>query len=319
MASFSKEEHWKICRKVADRVFERADAEDRAGAATKGTARTFYAAGTFYEILQQFYDKDEGDAEADASEEVRERTDEEEQRRVYCKWKATEILNAIKEGRTPAPGGYQEREDAEVEAAVDAALGGGGGGGGGLAPVDEGLAPVDEGPPPAPSPPRAPSPPPEPMGGDAPPPYDGFELSLNGRPTPTAEDANEGEDSGDEVFVPGAVKNAAADDANDVFVGAPSPAPTPAAPPPSYSSMAAIPPPASTRPLPPPTAEPSSPSGGGMFSSLFGHSSSASKKLSKEQTADAVELTKFALAALQKGDSELGRERLEQALGVWRR
>jgi hypothetical protein len=54
------------------------------------------------------------------------------------------------------------------------------------------------------------------------------------------------------------------------------------------------------------------------MSSLFGKSS-PSTKLSKEKMADAVELTKFALAALQKGDADLGRERLEQALGLWRR
>jgi len=35
--------------------------------------------------------------------------------------------------------------------------------------------------------------------------------------------------------------------------------------------------------------------------------------------ADVVELTKFALSALYKGDGGLGKERLEQALGVWRR
>jgi hypothetical protein len=57
------------------------------------------------------------------------------------------------------------------------------------------------------------------------------------------------------------------------------------------------------------------------MSSLFGKSSSSTStaKLSKEKMADAVELTKFALAALQKGDADLGRERLEQALGLWRR
>lgn len=66
MSTFSKAEHWSICRKVADRVFDKADGEDRAGLADKGTAKTFYAAGTFYEILQQFYEdkKDGGDDEA---------------------------------------------------------------------------------------------------------------------------------------------------------------------------------------------------------------------------------------------------------------
>ena len=109
MSVFSKNEHWKICRKVADRVFEKADSEDRAGVANKGTARSFYAAGTFYEILQQFHNeeiknKDGADLNEDEAS-VAEHIEEEDQRRIYCKWKATDILTAIKEGRTPTPGG----------------------------------------------------------------------------------------------------------------------------------------------------------------------------------------------------------------------
>ncbi|KAL3815739.1 hypothetical protein ACHAXA_004941 [Cyclostephanos tholiformis] len=149
MSVFSKDEHWKICRKVADRVFDKADAEDRAGMATKGTAKSFYAAGTFYEILQQYYGRGkegEGDADDDATTRNKE---EEEKRRVYS----------------------------------------------------------------------------------------------------------------------------------------------------SQSLM----------------------SNTGVMSPQYCKSSISSTKLSKEKMADAIELTKFALAALQKGDADLGRERLEQALVLWRR
>lgn len=54
-------------------------------------------------------------------------------------------------------------------------------------------------------------------------------------------------------------------------------------------------------------------------SSRFGgKSSNSTMNVSEKQTIDAVELVKIALAALQKGDGNLGRERLEQALSVWR-
>mmetsp|Transcript_26567 Transcript_26567/g.45349 ORF Transcript_26567/g.45349 Transcript_26567/m.45349 type:complete len:413 (+) Transcript_26567:152-1390(+) len=335
MAVFSKSEHWKICRKVSDRVFEKADGEDRGGVANKGTAKTFYAAGTFYEILQQFYDKEEEGVEME--EEVKERRKEEEQRRLYCKWKATDILNAVKEGRTPTRGGYQqettEEEEEDVALPPAAAVG--------QPPVDDtGLPSITEEDLPSPPPPPAPlAAPPMPSSdffdagedtannnntanNDAamppPPAYDGIELSLSGDPTPTTtpavEDVNEGdEDSGtDEIYIPGSSSNT-----NTHF-------PTPMAPPPPYSDP--LPPPAASTPLPPPpTSAPSSSNRTtatttGMFSSLFSsNGTSNNKKLSKIEMADAVELTKFALAALQKGDGNLGRERLEQALGIWRR
>eukprot|EP00579_Thalassiosira_antarctica_P020934 CAMPEP_0201952950 /NCGR_PEP_ID=MMETSP0904-20121228/1516_1 /ASSEMBLY_ACC=CAM_ASM_000553 /TAXON_ID=420261 /ORGANISM="Thalassiosira antarctica, Strain CCMP982" /LENGTH=473 /DNA_ID=CAMNT_0048496747 /DNA_START=44 /DNA_END=1465 /DNA_ORIENTATION=+ len=334
MAVFSKSEHWKISRKVADRVFEKADAEDRAGVANKGTAKTFYAAGTFYEILQQFYDEKEGGENAVDENEVDETKvtkDEEVERRIYCKWKATDILNAVKEGRTPTPGGYQQEEMEDMALPL-------------VGPPEDvsngmyDLPSIGEELPPAPSMPSSD------FFGDgghyetneqsetndnisndmAPPSYDGFELNINGDPTPTTvEEVNEGdEDSGtEEIFIPGAVTNAA-ENIGDVFVDMPSPV---APPPPypdhaarSYDTIPSIPPPVETRPLPPPTAAPSPNKNTGVFSSLFGNPSSNSKKLSKAQMADAVELTKFALAALQKGDGDLGRERLEQALGIWR-
>merc|ERR1711937_522416 len=67
-----------------------------------------YAAASFLEILQQFYQDN------DDSEEVA----EQKKKSVYCKWKSTEILRAIKEGRTPTPGGYGE-ESVEKKAEND--------------------------------------------------------------------------------------------------------------------------------------------------------------------------------------------------------
>lgn len=331
MAVFSRAEHWKISRKVADRVFEKADGEDRAGAANKGTAKTFYAAGTFYEILQQFYEeKEEGGEGEGGDEESKARKEEEEQRRIYCKWKATDILNAVKEGRTPTPGGYDQEGAAREEEAPPSAPGGAMKD----VPTDaHGLPVVDEEAPPAPSMPSSDLLSPgddnnetnrqleatnsSPDAVTPPPAYDGIELSLNGDPTPTVEDVDK-DAVGDNVYVPGADEVIG----NGLFVDAPAPVapppyPDPAPARPSDASPLPVPPPAGSRTLPLPVAAPA-PANKSVFSSLFGGSSSA-KKLSKAQMADAVELTKFALSALQQGDGDLGRERLEQALGLWRR
>lgn len=339
MSVFSKDEHWKICRKVADKVFDKANAEDRAGLATKGTAKSFYAAGTFYEILQQFYGgkegrREDGGACAGAGDddetggEKEEEEEEEEKRRLYCKWKATDIINAIKEGRTPAPGGYQEEVSVDVDIPPIAHAG--------MNPPPS----IGEDLPPAPSSmpssdyfnERGSS-----TGGEfgsrskriddspydmPPPPYDGFELNLNGDATPAAvEDVNDekgDDDSGTgDIFIPGAPGSGGANKRtsgeSNIYVDDV---------PPRFHCTPSFPPPAATNPLPPLISpSQSSSSNRGVMSSLFGKSSSSTStaKLSKEKMADAVELTKFALAALQKGDADLGRERLEQALGLWRR
>ncbi len=82
-----------LVQAFADRVFTKADEEDQIGAADKNTARTFYAAGVFYDVMQQFkpVPGEATEAEAEAEREL-------ERRRKYCKWKAADILNAIKEG-----------------------------------------------------------------------------------------------------------------------------------------------------------------------------------------------------------------------------
>ena len=50
----NQEKGQNICRTYSLSVFEKADDEDRAGVADKGTAKLFYAAGTFFDILEQF-------------------------------------------------------------------------------------------------------------------------------------------------------------------------------------------------------------------------------------------------------------------------
>jgi len=108
MDNFTKEEAAFLCRQFANKIFDKADAEDRSGAANKNTARTFYAAGSFLQILEQFYpEEDEGD-DALATERAEDR-----KRIIYVKWKATEILKAVKEGRTPTPGGYGEDTESD--------------------------------------------------------------------------------------------------------------------------------------------------------------------------------------------------------------
>ena len=103
MDNFTRDEAKFLCQSFAEKVFLKADEADRLGAANKGTAKTFYAAASFIQILDQFVD--EGSEE---SEEIKKKVD-------YSKWKSTEILKALKEGRQPTPGGYGEEEAALKE------------------------------------------------------------------------------------------------------------------------------------------------------------------------------------------------------------
>ncbi|CAM0914106.1 unnamed protein product [Alopecurus aequalis] len=72
----------------ASSVFAKADKQDRAGRADINTAKTFYAASIFFEILSQF-----GELQPDL-----------EQKQKYAIWKAAEIRKALKEGRKPEAG-----------------------------------------------------------------------------------------------------------------------------------------------------------------------------------------------------------------------
>ncbi|KAI7848883.1 Vta1 like-domain-containing protein [Circinella umbellata] len=70
------------------KVFLNADNEDRAGKASKKTAKTFLAASIFLELLKTF-----GDLDPEVEGKIK-----------YSKWKAADIMKALREGRTPTPG-----------------------------------------------------------------------------------------------------------------------------------------------------------------------------------------------------------------------
>ncbi|KAL8033491.1 hypothetical protein ABFX02_13G162400 [Erythranthe guttata] len=82
----------------ASNVFARADKQDRAGRADLNTAKTFYAASIFFEILNQF-----GQLQPDL-----------EEKQKYAVWKAADIRKAVKEGRKPIPGPPGGDEDLSV-------------------------------------------------------------------------------------------------------------------------------------------------------------------------------------------------------------
>ncbi len=87
------------------KVFVGADNQDRAGKATRATAKTFLAASQFIELLKIF-----GTIEPEMQEKIK-----------YAKWKAADIAKAFKEGRKPTPGpagGDPKLEAASVEAAM---------------------------------------------------------------------------------------------------------------------------------------------------------------------------------------------------------
>ncbi|GAV85865.1 DUF605 domain-containing protein [Cephalotus follicularis] len=79
-------------------VFAKADKQDRAGRADLSTAKTFYAASIFFEILYQF-----GPLQPDL-----------EQKQKYAAWKAAYIRKALKEGRKPIPGPPTGDDDLSV-------------------------------------------------------------------------------------------------------------------------------------------------------------------------------------------------------------
>ena len=48
-----------VCIEYATKIFQQADEEDRSGYADKATAKLFYSAATFFDILEQFGELDE--------------------------------------------------------------------------------------------------------------------------------------------------------------------------------------------------------------------------------------------------------------------
>lgn len=114
MKQFTQEESYTICREFALKVFDKADSIDRNGMSDKSNAKNFYAAASFLDVLTLFH---KGNANGD-NEEMSENALDEDKMRFYAKWKATDILNAIKEGREIKPGGFGEdiqQEDGDEE------------------------------------------------------------------------------------------------------------------------------------------------------------------------------------------------------------
>ena len=283
MDNFTRDEAAFLCRKFAEGVFNKADAEDRAGKASKATAKVFYAAASFLQMLEQFTDDEE-----DESEQVA----EDKKRIVYSKWKSTEILKAIKEGREPTPGGYGEDEEEEEEetpeAGVETALDG--------APTVETVTEEEE----------------DDGGGFGLPPAPKTVLQPFVPPQPPAPESEEEDDMQEDQ------ENDVEDEGTEVSLG-----PPPAYPPPPAHDDKGSPPrvdrPTLTFDLPPvnpvPLPSPSKPKpSGGIFGALSGKKKGSTKAPNRAQMADAVELTKFALAALEDRNGDLGAERLQQAL-----
>jgi vacuolar protein sorting-associated protein VTA1 len=281
MDNFTQEEAKFLCKSFADRVFAKADEEDRLGVANKNTAKTFYAAATFLQILEQFMEAGDPDF------------DEIKKQVVYSKWKSTEILKALKEGRSPTPGGYQEHQESEemeteekstneappkVEAVNEPPK---------VETVEEDDANANDV-----VVPTAPSPPPPPVTPMEPPASsaeedaedEGTEVQLGPPPSYPGEPAGS--------FSPPPV----------TFVAPPPPSPSP--PPPESAPRA---------PSPPPPGQPQPKKSGGIFG--FGKKAAAKPgKVTRAQLDDATELTRFALAALEDKDADLARTRLQQAL-----
>ena len=243
LSVFSMDESRLICRNFAMEVFDKADAQDRDGNAGKVTAKTFYAAAVFLEILQHFDNK----ADSNVDDEIAALLEEENKKRIYSKWKATEILKAIKEGRKIEPGGYQSKsQNDDLDQNTD------------------------------------PEPPPLPSGSND---NDGVhgegvETSLDGPPQMT--------------LSPPPIP--------------PPPLPPPPLPPPPYEFSAEDSEKITNAPSNPPP-----PSAASSFVTPMARKRSEGTK-KKQMLADAIELTKFALAALTQKDLDLGKARLQQAL-----
>lgn len=298
MDNFSKEEAKFLCAQFANRIFNKANEEDMNGTATKGTAKTFYAAATFLQMLDQFNPSDEEQEEMDEDTQIQ--LHEEKNKILYAKWKSTEILKAMKEGRKPTPGGYemhqqqqqnpteggnedgnqhQENSEPEIEIPLQTPA---------VTTVndDSDEDNVNIHLPPSSIPPAAPS------------------TMAPLMPPPRRQQQ---EDEGTEVeyaLGPPPVYSAA-QSKSSLF--------QPKVPPPVVDNID-LP----SAPLAPPVAlsPKKAKKRGGIFG--FGKGEKKNGKVTKAQLADAVELTKFALSALESRDGELGAARLEQALEILR-
>jgi vacuolar protein sorting-associated protein VTA1 len=203
---------------------------------------------------------------------------------LYAKWKATDILKALKEGRVPKPGPQEDEtpsEEDEEETAADTESA--------MPPAETNAdtAPVSDEdadeemllPPPAPvAPPSAPK-------------EEGTEVGLDG----------------EEMDLPKPPPPA--------YPGHGSP--NRSRPPVSFDlSPAPLPPPMPPPSVPAPAPKPAKPAG-----SWFGKkkNDASSGKVSKAEWADATELTRFAMAAIEDKDADVAVERLRQALAILER
>lgn len=307
MDNFTRDEAAFLCRKFAVSVFDKADGIDRAGAATNDTAKIFYAAASFLEILKQFYNDN------DTSDEVV----EDKRRIIYAKWKATEILKAFKEGRQPTPGGYGEsnmneivddtvEDGKETEKKMDAPTR--------VVTVANDDDDDDD-------------------NGDDRVAANKFDLNPPKAPNttmPPLNSSNVQPDSGS-IFQQQQNNELADEQGTEVKLGPPPAYPGEDS---NYIESFNLPPPVESKPLqplPPPASsfnnndndaystkpmpqKPATPKTGGMGLFGFVNNKKSVGKASKAQIADATELTRFALAALEDKDSELAAERLQQAL-----
>jgi vacuolar protein sorting-associated protein VTA1 len=266
MSVFSPAESQLICERFADKVFQTANAQDQAGVATKDTAKTFYAAASFLEILHQFQM-----ADAEPTEE----SEEQNQKRIFCKWKATEILKAIKEGRTPTPGGYDpvvEDEDV-VQDMNDTDK-----------PLEDQPESITAPEPDIPLPPQLELPPPPMEMASSYQEEEGTEVDLFGPPP---------------AYAPPPLD----DDLPVVDIRPPI---VMMAPP------VIVPPP--TRPATAPSSTGMFARMRHTNSNNHQNTNHVIAKATKAQLADATELTTFALMAFKSGDAELGATRLQEAL-----
>ncbi|KAG0325685.1 hypothetical protein BGZ99_000275 [Dissophora globulifera] len=139
------------------KIFTKADDEDRNGQGSQKTAKNFVAAANFLELLKVF-----GDIDSEVEEKIK-----------YSKWRAAEIVKAIRDGRQPAP-----PPGANLPAASDVSLTSADVAMAGLDSLDIGLTPG------AMAPPSAASVTPQPMMGGA-----GF-PTISNFPSPPVESSN---------------------------------------------------------------------------------------------------------------------------------
>lgn len=84
----------------AYKLFDFADAQDRASNYGKNVVKAFYTAGLMFDVLETFGDN--------------QLSEENQHKRKYCKWKAAYIHNCLKNGETPVPGPMKSEEEDEL-------------------------------------------------------------------------------------------------------------------------------------------------------------------------------------------------------------